>query len=182
MQLSLVRRLDETGIPLLAARLVLGVTFLVMGWEKGWDPVAFLKLLREYEMIPDGFYVIQNIISVVLPWIEVVCGVALILGVCIRGSALSLLLLLTFFTVLIIYRATMIHLSQGIPFWGIHFDCGCGGGDVHMYRKIPENLGLWILSWIALLSHSRRFCLASLLFERSTRQCRLGHGSTEATS
>ena len=121
MQLSLVRRLDETGIPLLAARLVLGVTFLVMGWEKGWDPVAFLKLLREYEMIPDGFYVIQNIISVVLPWIEVVCGVALILGVCIRGSALSLLLLLTFFTVLIIYRATMIHLSPRHTFLGNPF-------------------------------------------------------------
>ena len=43
-----LRRLDDTGLPLLLARLAVGATFLTLGWAKFSDPVAFLKALREY--------------------------------------------------------------------------------------------------------------------------------------
>ena len=164
MRPALLSRMDQTGVPLLIARIVVGLLMLRMGWSKAWDPVGFLKLLREYEMLPDGAYVVQNFIAVTLPWIEVVCALLLIAGVLIRGSSLTLLILLTVFNVVIIMRTLDIHATEGIPYCDIHFDCGCGGGDVYMCAKLPENIGLWMLSWIGLLSRSRRFCLAGLLF------------------
>ncbi len=169
MTIARLKKLDESGIPVLIARLALGITFVVMGWNKGWDPVGFLKLLREYQMVPDALYLVQNLISVSLPWIEVVCGLALVFGIFTRGSSLTLLLLLTGFTVMIAIRATLIHINTGAPFWQIHFDCGCGGGDVHMYRKIPENTALWVLAWIGFLSQSHRFSLKSLLARQKVK-------------
>ncbi len=163
MRPGLLRRLDDTGAPLLIARLVLGVMMIGMGWSKAWDPVAFLKLLREYDMIPAGWYVLQNLIAVTLPWIEIVCGIALVHGVLIRGSSLVLLLLLTGFTFIIVLRAVDIHTTQGLPYSQIHFDCGCGGGDVYVVRKIPENVGLWLLALIGLISRSEPRTLGQLL-------------------
>jgi uncharacterized membrane protein YphA (DoxX/SURF4 family) len=163
MQPGMLRRIDNTGVPLLLARLVLGVVMIQMGWAKVGDPVGFLKLLREYELLPAGWYLLQNLIAVSLPWIEVVCGISLILGLFHRGSSLALLLLLTGFTIAIAIRAANIHAAEGLGFMEIHFDCGCGGGDVYVWRKIPENIGLWLLAAIGLLSQCDRFTVTRLL-------------------
>jgi uncharacterized membrane protein YphA (DoxX/SURF4 family) len=165
--MSWLRRIDATGVPLLLARLVLGGMMIRMGWSKIGDPVAFLQLLGQYEMFPAGWYVVENLIAVCLPWIELIGGAALIAGLFTRGNALLFLVLLFAFTVVIIGRAMDIHATQGIPYGQIHFDCGCGGGDVYFKTKAPENVGLWLLSWVCLLSCSRRFTLDGLLFARA---------------
>ncbi|MDX9975213.1 MAG: DoxX family protein [FCB group bacterium] len=162
MRPSLIRRIDDTGIPLLVARLVLGLMFISMGWSKATEPVAFLKLIHEYELVPASQYVLLNNIAVTLPWIEMFCGVLLLAGVLIRGASLTILVMLTGFTIAIAMRAVGIHNAEGTPFCDIHFDCGCGGGDVYMCRKLPENVGLWLLSLVTLISRSRRFCLSKL--------------------
>lgn len=158
-QPGIFRRLDQTGIPLLIARLVLGGVFVVLGWDKAGDPVAFAKLIRQYDLLPDSAHMLLNAIAVCLPWIEMTCGVMLIAGVWIRGSALTLLLLLTFFTFAIIRRAAGIHEAQQIPWCSIKFDCGCGTGIQYVCAKVPENIGLWLLALVSLWSRSRRFCL-----------------------
>lgn len=159
-----LRRVDHSGYPLLIARLLLGYMFISMGSDKVNDPVKFLKLLREYEMFPDSAFALENTIALTLPWIEVLCGAVLIVGVLVRGAALTLLLLLTGFTIVIIIRAVGIY-GEGelASFCDVKFDCGCGGGLVGMCRKIPENTGLWLLCWVALFSSSRRFCLSGIL-------------------
>lgn len=162
MRVGILNRMDRTGWPLVVARLVLGVMMLRMGWSKAWSPDGFLKLLREYQMLPDSAYALQNLIAVTLPWIEIVCGVLLLAGLLIRGSSAALMGLLTVFTIVIVLRASGIQAVEGTPFCGIHFDCGCGGGDVYMCWKLPENVGLWLLTWIGLLSKSRRFCLSGV--------------------
>jgi uncharacterized membrane protein YphA (DoxX/SURF4 family) len=158
-----LRKLDGTGIPLLLARLVVGVMMIRMGWAKVGEPVEFLKLLGEYELLPASWYILQNILVVVLPWLETIGGVLLIAGVLIRGTSLTFLVLLTGFTIAIVLRGMNIHVTEGLPYSQIHFDCGCGGGDVYFVKKIPENIGLWLLCWIGLLSRSRRFTLSGLL-------------------
>ncbi|HNO79950.1 MAG TPA: DoxX family protein [Phycisphaerae bacterium] len=161
---SKIKRLDQSGYPLLVARLLLGVVFLLMGWNKVSDPIAFLKLLREYEMFPSSAYVLENAIALTLPWIEVICGLALIAGVFVRGAAFALLVMLTGFTIVIAIRAIgMYNTGEFKSFCDVKFDCGCGGGLIGMCRKLPENFGLWLACWIPFLSTSRRFCLASLL-------------------
>ena len=82
-----LRRIDDLGWPLIIVRLVLAYMFISMGWEKAWHPEAFIKLIREYEMVPDSAYLFLNAVGVVLPWLEITCGVALLLGVMVRGAA-----------------------------------------------------------------------------------------------
>lgn len=152
-------RIDASGVPLLIARFVLGGMFIWMGLAKVADPVDFLKLIHEYRIFPGWLYLLLNLTAVTLPWLEVLCGVLLVTGVAVRGAALLLFGLLTFFTIAIILRAVGIHQTEGTPFCSIRFDCGCGAGIVWMCRKIPENAGLWLLALLTLISRSRRFCL-----------------------
>jgi len=156
---GLLRRLDDTHVPLLITRLVLGGLFIYMGAAKTMEPVDFMKMIHEYHLVPDSAYVILNLVAVTLPWIEVLCGLLLIAGVMIRGSALILMLMLTFFTVAVIWRALTIYSGGDIAFCDIKFDCGCGAGEEWICQKVPKNTGLWLLSLVALVSRSRKLCL-----------------------
>jgi len=156
-------RLDASGVPLLAARLIVGGVFIVLGLNKLRDPVAFLKAVREYQLVADGSHLLK-FIAAVLPWVEVLCGALLVLGVAIRGNALVLLGLLVVFSGAIAARALEMHAAEGGAFCALKFDCGCGTGVEYVCRKLPENVGLALLALLALASRSRRLCLRGDLF------------------
>ncbi len=67
---GLLRRMDQSGVPLLLARLVLGGMFVYMGADKILNQVLFLKLIRQYEMVPESVPWLLNLIAAVLPWME----------------------------------------------------------------------------------------------------------------
>jgi len=152
----------------MGARVILALTFIWMGWNKVSDPVGFLKLIRQYEIIPDGAHVFLNLTAVALPWVEIVCGVLILLGVWIRGTALTLILMLIAFTTAIATRTARIYAAGDVALCDIKFDCGCGTGVEYICAKIPENIGLLLLSALALLSRSRRFCLGGARGEKIT--------------
>jgi uncharacterized membrane protein YphA (DoxX/SURF4 family) len=162
---SIFRRIDESGIPLLLARLVGGGLFIYMALPKIGEPSDFLKLTRLYHIVPESPPYFLNGIAIVLPWLEIVCGAALVLGIFVRGASALIALMLAVFTPVILFRALSIHAEQGTPFLEIAFDCGCGAGVQIIWRKLLANTGLFLLSILPLLSRSRRFCLA-LWFER----------------
>jgi uncharacterized membrane protein YphA (DoxX/SURF4 family) len=145
-----LRRWDQTGVPLLLARLVLGGMFVYMGAAKLQDPVAFLKLIREYDMVPASLPLLLNYMAALLPWVEVVCGLLLIAGTALRGTGLLVIAMLVVFTTAVALRAIGIHQQGGIAFCDIKFDCGCGAGEVFICRKLLENTGLLLLAVIAL--------------------------------
>src|SRR5262245_3637945 len=70
----------------IAARWIVGGLYIWMGLRKAGDPVGFLKLLHQYNLtdVP----LLLNLIAAALPWVEVTCGVLLVLGVAVRGTAL----------------------------------------------------------------------------------------------
>lgn len=156
---SALARVLRGDAALVLARLVLGPTFLIMGQAKIADPVAFLKLVREYDLVPTSMPWLLNVLAVGLPWLEVACGALLLLGVALRGTALTVLGMLVTFTAAIVLRALSIQAADGVAFCSIAFDCGCGSGEVFVCSKIPQNLGLMVLAAVALASRSRRFCL-----------------------
>ena len=158
---SLLRRLDGTGVPLLLARLLIGGFFIYMGIVKIQDPVAFLKQVRLYEMLPESPPHLLNGTAILLPWLEVVCGLALVLGVYLRGAGTIIALMLVVFTPAIFLRAWGIHSTEGTPFLEIAFDCGCGTGAVIIWQKLLGNTGLLLGALVAVFSASRRFCLPS---------------------
>lgn len=157
---GLLSRMDQTGIPLLLARLVLGGLFTWMGIAKIIeDPTQFLKLMRQYEALPDSLPYFLNLVAVVLPWIEMLCGLALLLGVAVRGAALVSTAMLALFTPMILLRGLEIYSAGGVSLCDVNFDCGCGAGVVFLCHKLAENTGLLLLAVLVMFSRSRRFCL-----------------------
>lgn len=153
-------RADASGIPLLTSRLIAGLWFLVFGATKiAAEPQNFLKSVKEYELLPLDQSTLLNMTSVVLPWMEVVVGTCLILGILLRGASLSYMVMLIAFTSAVLMRALGVYDAEEIGFCAIKFDCGCGQGEVLICKKLAENSLLFLLGVPILLSRSRRFCL-----------------------
>ena len=182
---SSLRKIDATGVPLLLMRLVIGVMFLWMGIEKLGHPIDFLKQIHLYAMLPDEPAFFLNATAIVLPWLEVFCGVALILGIWVRGAATMIALMLAVFTPAILLRALAIQSAEGTPFFEIAFDCGCGSGVVVTWTKLLTNSSLFLVTLIGVFSQSRRFCLSMWFARRSpvAEFCHLcGYSVAEATA
>jgi uncharacterized membrane protein YphA (DoxX/SURF4 family) len=139
------------------ARLILGGLFAYMGLAKALDPVAFLKLVREYDLMQ--FPLLLNSTAALLPWVEVFCGLLLLAGVGVRGGAMILGGMLVPFTAAVVARAWDIHLTQAIPFCAVKFDCGCGTGEVSICGKVVENSLLLLLALWLMAKPGRRFRL-----------------------
>lgn len=147
------------------ARWVLGGAFVYMGLTKALDPAVFLKLLHQYHFA--NVPVLLNSVAGALPWFEVFCGLLLVAGIAVRGTALILGLMLVPFTFLVVQRALGIASAQGLPFCAVKFDCGCGTGAVWICHKVLENCVLFLLACFLLTGRGRRLCVRFSLLERT---------------
>ncbi|MGB7769176.1 MAG: MauE/DoxX family redox-associated membrane protein [Verrucomicrobiia bacterium] len=138
------------------ARWLLGAAFLYLGLNKAFHPVEFLKLVRQYDLTQDVLRL--NSIAAALPWFEVFCGLLLLAGIAVRGTALTLALMLVPFSLLVLHRALLLQAAQHIPFCAVSFDCGCGAGEEFICHKLSENFVLFALSVWLLMGRGRRFC------------------------
>jgi hypothetical protein len=116
-----------------------------------------------------------NLIASALPWFEVFCGVMLLTGVAVRGSALVLLGMLIPFTLIVLKRALAIASAEGILFCAVKFNCGCGGGDVLICQKLIENSGLMLLALLPLAGLGKKWALR---FEMLPNKVRTEIGET----
>lgn len=163
----MIRKLDQGKMPVtMMIRVVLGAYFVYSGLEKVGVPTDFLKNIRLYEMLPEDPPFFLNAVAVVLPWLEIVCGTALVFGIGIRGAAANLMLMLLVFTPAILFRALVIRAESGTPFFEIAFDCGCGSGVVVTWRKLCFNGMLIVASLVVLLARSRKYSLSRWLDRR----------------
>jgi uncharacterized membrane protein YphA (DoxX/SURF4 family) len=105
--------------PWLTVRLqfVLAAFFVVAGIAKVADPPGFAHEIHNYGLVP-GFAV--NAMALILPWLEIVVGVSLFLGVWRRTATRILAVLLVIFI-----AALSINLARKKP-----VDCGCFGTSV----------------------------------------------------
>ena len=125
-------------------RLALGGLFIYAGAVKVVAPLDFAQDIRNYRLVGQS---LSFIAAVVLPWLEILAGAALIVGVWRRGAALVVSGLLVFFIVLT--AVTMLR--------GLDVDCGCFGS---LSRKsgwgvILEDLGMLALGLVLLFSAKR---------------------------
>jgi len=93
---------------------VLAAFFVVAGLAKIADPPGFAHEIHNYGLVPGP---LVNAMALVLPWLEVITGVALFLGIARRSAARVLGILLIVFI-----AALSINLWSGKP-----VDCGCFG-------------------------------------------------------
>jgi uncharacterized membrane protein YphA (DoxX/SURF4 family) len=159
---------DRLDFVALLARLFVGGLFVYMGIAKAIKPDAFLTLVRQYEMVNVPF--LLNSIAAALPWFEIFCGVLLLAGVAVRGTALMVLLMLAPFTLVALKRALTMSATQALPLCAIEFDCGCGNGIVPICPKLIENCLLMFLAVWLLSGRGKQFCLRFSLFGNSGRK------------
>jgi len=106
------------------ARLILGAIFIYAAIDKILHPEAFAKAVYNYQILPHAFI---NATAIVLPWLELILGVFLTVGLFREGSVgLATLLLLVFL------GAMAFNLARGL-----NIECGCfssgsGSSGVHM--------------------------------------------------
>ncbi|MEK6569793.1 MAG: MauE/DoxX family redox-associated membrane protein [Bacteroidota bacterium] len=99
---------------LLGVRIVLGFIFVFASIEKITQPEEFAKAITNYRLLP---HAAVNLFAIGLPWVELLAGLFLILGLLVRGSSLLLTFLLSLFAL-----AIAISLARGLD-----ISCGCFG-------------------------------------------------------
>ena len=98
----------------LLVRLTLGLTFILAALPKIVDPPSLAKTIWAYQLVPAPAL---NPMALVLPWLELSCGLALVAGTWVRAAALWVGALLLAFSL-----ALAVNLAQHRP-----IDCGCFG-------------------------------------------------------
>ncbi|UCF05785.1 MAG: DoxX family membrane protein [bacterium] len=143
---------------LLGFRLLLAAVFVYAAVQKIGKPLAFADEIRMYHILDIGppLY----IMAIALPWIELLCGVSLVTGIFLRGSALILLALNTVFLVAVSFRTAGVMEMEGIPFMQVFFDCGCGFGETFAWKKLLEDSIFFLLSLALLVAPGYRFILS----------------------
>ena len=68
----------------LVLRILLGGLFVFAGALKIFDPQLFAHEIDQYRLVPHAWI---NGVAVVLPWLELNCGILLVMGVWVRPAA-----------------------------------------------------------------------------------------------
>ena len=135
-------------------QIALGAVFIAAAIPKIADPPAFAHMIYNYRLTPGA---LVNGLALVMPWIELVVGLLLVLGVWRREAAFVAAILLVVFMVAIGWNLARGHAV----------DCGCF--DVRSAGKTPDQLlsemkwvlirdvGLLLLAGQVLLATSPRF-------------------------
>lgn len=157
-----------TAWPSTMARWCLGAAFVLLGSSKALHPEVFFKLAGLYGII--GNQTVLGAIAATLPWFEVFCGLLLVAGVAVRGTAALLLGMLVVFTGAVLWRALTLAHAGGIPLCALEFDCGCGSGPEFVCPKLAGNAALAGLSGWLIFQPDGRFSLRYHLFSGKLRR------------
>ena len=114
-------------------QLGLGAIFFIAALPKVADPPSFAHMIYNYRLVPGA---LVNALALTMPWVEILAGLALLLGFWRREAAIVVGLL-----VLVFIAAIGFNLARGHA-----VDCGCF--DVHAAGKSrPEQLSdmRWVL-------------------------------------
>ncbi len=137
---------NRVSIIVLFARILIGGILIYASISKIIDPVVFARAIGNYHLIPFG---LENSMAIVLPWVELIVGICLILGIFIDGAAFLVIAMMIVFIIAITYAILS----------GYNIECGCGlkPGELVGIRKIIEDLTYLILAWMILKRPNHRF-------------------------
>lgn len=135
-------------------RIVLGALFIAASYDKIVDPSAFATSILNYKIVPS---VPALYIATFLPWMELLCGLGLLLGVFVRGSSLLVMVMLALFTLAVASAMAR----------GLDISCGCFTQDPAAERigwlKLAENCILIAMSFFAFRQQTNLFSLEHLV-------------------
>jgi putative oxidoreductase len=134
-------------------QIALGLVFIVSALPKIIDPPGFAKAIWLYQLAPAWAI---HPAALVLPWVELLCGLFLCLGIWLRAATSWIAGLLVVFTV-----ALSINLARHHP-----VDCGCFTTEAStrtqeerlqdMHWAILRDIGLLLLAAQILVANRRK--------------------------
>lgn len=136
-------------------RFIIGGVFIWAGAIKVLDPFSFFEAVKAYDIIPDYMLIP---FALHIPWIEVICGISLLLGFWTRSSGfIILLLLLSFLT------ALGVNISRGAD-----FSCGCFGieGQYSLHWAFVQDMILIVFSVLILKKNTTPLSLDNFIQKR----------------
>jgi uncharacterized membrane protein YphA (DoxX/SURF4 family) len=149
-------------------RIFLGALFIYASWDKILDPAAFAAVITNYQILPA---MLVNVTALVLPWLELVCGICLVLNRWTRGSALIVLVLM------VVFLAAL----GSSAYRGIDIACGCftltGEAPKNMWGYLARDVALLALA-ITLLIHPKARTPILTLFKSNAEHS--GNGDRHA--
>ncbi len=116
----------------LVCRIVFGLIFIYASFDKILHPAAFADIVANYRLLPEGF---STYVALLLPWLEVVAGIALLIGKMSQGAYI-ILMALTFMFLVALTSALL---------RGIDTNCGCfsiTGAGASLYWDIARDVGI----------------------------------------
>jgi len=138
-------------------RMALGVMFIYAGITKIIAPAGFALAVYNYHILPAP---LVNVTAIVLPWVEVIAGTFLVLGLWVPGGALVVSSLFFVFTI-----ALGFNLSRGLD-----IACGCFSSSPTVEKitwwYLIRDSSLMALSLLVLLVDSRWLSLDAYLSAR----------------
>lgn len=109
---------------LLFLRIGLGLVFIYAGVLKIRDPIAFAGSVAAYKILP---YFFNYLVAATIPWVELACGLLLVVGYRVRAAAGITAAMNILFIVLL--ASTIVR--------GLDIDCGC-------FRQGGEKTSAWV--------------------------------------
>jgi putative oxidoreductase len=109
----------------LAARWILGLTFIYASFHKIVSPAEFAKIVYGYDLFPAVFI---NLIAIIVPFLELVTGLALVIGFYPRSAAIIINTLLLAYIIVVAINFIRGH----------EFDCGCFASGQSGYVSSTE--------------------------------------------
>jgi putative oxidoreductase len=132
-------------------QIALGVIFIAAALPKIVDPPSFAHMVYNYKMIPKA---LLGPMALTMPWVELLCGVALVLGIWRKTAAKLVGAMLIMFIV-----AISINLARGNA-----VNCGCF--DVSSASKSQDEL-LAEMKWVIIRDVGMLVMVAQLLSNRA---------------
>lgn len=136
---SFIKRIITSEYLALVVRVYIGSIFIYASMSKITDPAVFAENIAAYRIMP---YWGLNLTAIILPWLELICGFLLIIGLRTRATALILAGLLSIFTVFVIINI----------FRGSDISCGC-------FDKVGEPIG-----WAKVAQNTTWFIMTIMIF------------------
>lgn len=137
------------GPVVLISRLILGAVFIYASLDKIMNPDDFAKAIGNYHVLPFG---LENLLALVLPWVELLTGLCLIIGVMVDGATVLIILM----NIVFIFA-----ISQALA-RGISIECGCfsvssEGGENIGLQTIIRDIGYLLLAYVVYYRQERKF-------------------------